>query len=360
MTRTRITSFWQLVALSVAWVLPIPAIAGCDACLQAAVSQAQAQISSSLTALEQSVGTNVQATQTLNSTIQTANSALTTLMEGQHRILLQSLDAAAVRLEGAQTVQATTIAKVGDHLSQTVRQTMAGVLEAEMVLHHDELYGERSIPITADVNADRAPLLKQALLEYRDQLSQANVAFKQWYFSVEPGDHASTRRRLLVEEKIAALSEHLDGLANQLLDSTQTDALLELFRLVIMPEPQDVSEMSADDALAYRTQYHHLAVNYHTIASYILKRAPLLSTENWATGYVVVNEQAGKTSLNEFLHSETDRKLFAKPWYLNMATRTTPGLLREEAQSLAMSNYLLGELLEQQSGRLAATVTVSP
>lgn len=331
--------------------------AGCDACLQAAVQQAQTQISTSLTTLEQSVASNVQATQVLNTTIETANSTLTLLMEGQHRLLLQSLDAAAVRLEGAQTAQAKTIEKVGDHISQTVRQTMGGVLEAQMVFEHDELYGERSIPMTADVSADRAPLLKEALQEYQTQLNLANVAFKEWYFSVEPGDKSVTRRKLLVEEKMTTLTAQIDGLMGNLLTQAQTDNLLELFRLALMPEPQDISSMSAEQALTYRTRYHDLAFKYQALAAYVLKRAPLLSTDNWNTGYVVINEEQGKTSINEFLHSETDRKLFAKPWYLNISTRTTPGLLREQAHALAMSNYLLGEVLEQQSNQLISVAS---
>jgi hypothetical protein len=335
------------------WFLSTDAFAGCDACLQAAIEQARAQISSSLTVLEQSVSSNVQATQTLNQTITQSNSALTGLMEVQHRLLLQSLEAATVRLEAAQTVQASTIQSVGDHIAKTIYQTTTGIAEAQTVLHNDEVYGERSIPISAQVSADRAPLLQEAITQYNQQLAEANIAFKEWYFSVAPGDNAITRRKVSVQNKIEALTPNVDALINQLLTDEQTSNLLELFRLTLLPEPQDISVMSIDEALNYRAQYHQLAFKYNTLATYVLKRAPLLKTDNWHSNYVIVNEHAGKTSIQEFLHAESDRKLFSKDWYLNISTRTTAGLLREQAHATAMGNYLLGELLEAQNARLS-------
>ena len=58
------------------------------------------------------------------------------------------------------------------------------------------------------------------------------------------------------------------------------------------------------------------------------------------------------TSLEEFMHSESDRKLISTDWHDDISSLTDVGLLREQVHQSNMQNYLLNSLIDAQKDNL--------
>ena len=327
--------------------------AGCDACLQSAIRTASSQISASLQTLNATANTNVAATQALTQTVTTSSATLNALMESQHILLMNGLDAAAIRLEASTDVVSATVESTSDHLATTISQTIKDYGKTQQFLRNRDVYGPMALPLSGDIAANRAPLLAEALASYKTALDDSMIKFKQWALSPIEFDETTTVRQIRADERIIELSPMLDELVNGVLTQEQTSKLEELYRLMLLPVPLDQETMAPRERIIYLQEIDKLSKAYYVLMSDLLLKAPQLSPEGWDIGYIHVDTVEERTSLNEFVRAETERKMLSPTWHFDVKTKTEAGLLREQVNQHELTNYLLSMLYAEEQKTLA-------
>lgn len=325
------------------------AYAGCDACLQSAIQSATAQISTSLRTLEATAQTNVTATQALTNTVTTSSASLNALMEAQHILLLNGLDAAAIKLEMSTSAVADTVEKTSDHLAATISQTIKDYGRAQQFIKNRDQYGPMSLPMSGDIAANRAPLLASAMMSFEGKRDDAMTKFRQWALAPPANDETRTIRQSKADARLLELAPNLDELAKGVIEQQSIEDIAELYRLMLLPVPIASESLPPQKRINYLREVDKLSRAYYALITDLLMKAPLLSTEGWDMGYISVDKVDVQTSISEFIRAETERKLLSPAWHFDMKTKTEAGLLREQIQQREITNYLLSQLIEQEN-----------
>tara|TARA_R110001592_G_scaffold357482_1_gene660874 strand:+ start:11713 stop:12792 length:1080 start_codon:yes stop_codon:yes gene_type:complete len=325
---------------------------GCDSCLQAKIESASSSISSSLTELNTSASSVVTATETVNQTITTASESYIAVLEANQSALLSSLDAATNKIEFSNEATTTTYTNLTDTLTNTINTNAKNQIKLEQVFRNAQTYGDDALPESGAIALNRAEALTNALVEFNGKLEEQMVMFHEWAYVVEKGEESKTLRLKKVEEKYDEYSALLPQLSTGLLTSDDVNNLLTFLMLVVLPEPIDSEKLSVKRQVLYNQFVERKAAAYKVLAKEVLMKAPLLSTDSWDIGYTQVESEDGMTSLEEFMHSESDRKLISTDWHDDISSLTDVGLLREQVHQSNMQNYLLNSLIDAQKDNL--------
>ena len=321
---------------------------GCDSCLQAKIESASSSISSSLTELNTSASSVVTATETVNQTITTASESYIAVLEANQSALLSSLDAATNKIEFSNEATTTTYT----NLTNTINTNAKNQIKLEQIFRNAQTYGDDALPESGAIALNRAEALTNALVEFNGRLEEQMVMFHEWAYVVEKGEESKTLRLKKVEEKYDEFSELIPQLSTGLLTSNDVNNLLTFLMLVVLPEPIDSEKLSVKRQVLYNQFVERKAAAYKVLAKEVLMKAPLLSTDSWDIGYTQVKSEDGMTSLEEFMHSESDRKLISTVWHDDISSLTDVGLLREQVHQSNMQNYLLNSLIDAQKDNL--------
>ena len=124
-------------------------------------------------------------------------------------------------------------------------------------------------------------------------------------------------------------------------------------KLPVLPNPQKISDLSEVQKIAYFSEIAKKSAAYRALASEVINKAALLSIDGWDIGYTQVTALDGKTSIEEFIASETERKLVSEDWHLDVKTKSDTGLIREQINQMNITNFLLNEIIKQERLSLA-------
>lgn len=327
--------------------------AGCDSCLQASIESASASINTSLNSLKTTVNSNVTATENLNSTISASSSSLVGLLESQNTQMVTAIDAATNKLLLSNDQLNKTIVNLTDFMTNEITRAMKSEFKVKSYMRNKRTFGPESQPVSGDIAVNRAPLLQAAIIEFETKLADQLKQFNQWALLEGENDNGTKLRRREVEQKIEDLSPQLDKLSQNVLTEEEVSDLLTLVKLIVLPSPTPSESLKGENAVDYYREVQKKAVAFTTLARDILLRAPLLDTEGWKIGYTKINEIDGKTSLTEFMLSESQRKYFSSEWHMDIKTKSKTGLLREQVYQTNMTNYLLNELVAEEQQTLS-------
>lgn len=344
----KLTSIFPIAIISLSLQSSNVYAVGCDACLQAKIQAASSQISRGLSDLNSSANNAVNATDTVNDTIKAASDAYISVLETNSTQLLSSLDAATNKLEFSNEVTTTTFVNLTNTLNNTINTNAKNQIKVDEIFRNEETWGPDSLPISGAIALNRAEALSLATVEFNGRLEDQMTIFREWAFIVGKGDETQNIRLKKVTAKYEKYRELIPLLSTGLLTDETTKNLLTLNLLIVLPEPIDYQSLSTEKQIQYNIFVERKAAAFKVLAKEILMKAPLLKTDSWDSGYTQIESENGFTSLEEFMHSESDRKLVSSLWYDNIATLTEVGLLREQVHQTSMQNYLLNSLIETQ------------
>lgn len=321
---------------------------GCDTCLQAKIQSASTQISSALSTLNSSASQTVTATQTVNTTLNAASTSFISILNTNQIQLLSSLDAASKKIEFTNEATTSTLANLTDTITGTISENAKNQSKMSQIFHNRDTYGPKSMPLSLAIAVNRSEHLTNALVELNGMLDDQLSKFKEWAYVVDKGDETTRLRR----EKALELIEQNEDLMSQLSTGLLTDdvatSLLDTMMVVVLPDPLDYESLSTEDQISYNSFIERKAAAYKVLAKFVLMKAPLLSTEGWDSGYSQIESEDDLTSIEEFIKSESDRKLLSEAWYNDVAKLNDVGLLREQVNQVNMQNYLLSSLVDAQ------------
>ena len=327
--------------------------AGCDACIQASVEKASASISASLNSLKTTVDTNVQATNQLKVTVDTSNSTMVGLLNAQQQQMLTTLDGVAAKLSLSQEKLGVTIRNLTDYTVNEINLAIKNQTKTEGFIDNSKEFGPLAHPVSNDITVNRAEHLKVALVELNGLLDDSVKKFQSWALVVGESDSTSSLRAKKVNEKIEELTPLLDLLHLPVISIEDTSSLLNLMKLLVLPNPQKISDLSEVQKIAYFSEIAKKSAAYRALASEVINKAALLSIDGWDIGYTQVTALDGKTSIEEFIASETERKLVSEDWHLDVKTKSDTGLIREQINQMNITNFLLNEIIKQERLSLA-------
>jgi hypothetical protein len=321
---------------------------GCDTCLQAKIESASSSISSALSTLNTTAQNAVTATDTANNTISTASSSYISALEAQQSQLLSSLDAASKKIEFGIESTTTTLTNLTDVLTGTINTNAKNQVKLLEFFDNNEWLGDDSHPLSAAIALNRAEALANALSEYNGRIQDQMTIFSEWAYLVEQGDETYTSRTQTAQDTLEEYITYLPLLATGLLSEDEVSKLLTALLIVVLPTPEDYESLDVERKLEYNAFVEKKAAAYRVLVKEVLKKAPLLATDGWDDGYTQIESEDGYTSIEEFMESESTRKLLSSTWYDDIASLNNTGLLREQVHQTNMQNYLLNELVEAQ------------
>lgn len=339
--------------------------AGCDTCIQSAAQGASSSMQSALSSLTSTVNQDVSATNTLNSTVNTVGNTIQATMTANHELLLQGLSASSKQIE--LSIQANTKSNelLNDHLVLNLGKVFKEIFVSEQTQKTNRTYdNDIAQPLSGDIGANRAPLLKQANVQSEQIKTQMSVNMYEWLTSPESDSSRSSGARtsaLLLEDNDVWDPTPIIG--NKVLTDEQYHNAQKLLTVLITPVPLEAvtdGEMSSDPTAAGRELSRKLynvqaSIAHSILTKSITDRLPLIpiSTDDWKQGYISVeNEVDGKTSMLSFLESETMGRLMSEGWYKDVKTKTEAGILREQVYMQAIRNKLALRMLRQEEDRL--------
>lgn len=339
------------------------ASAGCDPCIQASAEAAKAAMTSSLQTLNSTAEQTNSSVQTLNQTIEASNQALTGLMQVQSQQLMTSLDAASIRQELSTSAVGKTVERTTDLITNTIVETLRNKHKLEQISDTDDLYSmDKAQPISGVIAGARAPHLKDAIKQRQKLIQENDNSFYSWLNLTDNQDSSQGQRAALSMTKIGKLRKHLVGLNATVLTEDDATNLTQLLRLLVNPAPEPAPKVedvlsggpaAVDRELKRVRSNTKDAIIFSILSRQLANKAPILKTEEWKTGYVVVNEsEPGLTSIDEMFESETLRKLLSEAWIRDLMEKTEASALREQVYQNNINNMLLSELIKQEQQTL--------
>jgi hypothetical protein len=340
------------------------ALAGCDTCIQSAVSGANAKISGSLTRLNQTVSTTSNSMKLMDSTVKASNTALTGLMATNNQALLTSLDGATKPLGLELSKLLDGVKELTDSQNTEFARIITGIDLARQIEDDARTQSvERAQPMSLFISSARASKLKDALVEKRNIQSEQSAAFNSW--STEMGKEYTNKTRLdlTVKDKLRENGNLLSKLSGTLIDEESAELLQEVIRYVINPSPSPSFTNSGAGNIkqeAARVRQLNLMQIKHLIYSTaIADKSPILDPEQWDLMYVEISKaENGKTSLEEYYEAETTRKLFSEAWLTDIASKSEASALREQAIQTTMETALLRKLIEKEEQSILLLTTL--
>lgn len=348
----------SLLFSTVAW-------AGCDPCIQAAAQTANSQMTAAINNATASVQANVSATQALNASIQATDAAWQAAIQLNSTNYLQALDAATSRVELTQSQLLKTEENLSDHEVQSIAKMFEELYNAEQAASAERmLRPELAQPMSGDIGANRAPLLKRGMVQADQQWRRMDENFATWSETTETvnsaGEAITTAMLLTEEENVFDVTPLLTSDA---LTEEQSLDLQKLLTLLVNPVPEKkmTDEQMARDPKAARKELERklknakLTMAYSVLAKGLSEREAVIpiSPDDWQMGYTTARPNAdGNTSYHEFIESETVGRMASEGWYQDIKTKTDAGVLREQVYQQAMNNHLLYKSVQQEEQQL--------
>jgi hypothetical protein len=236
-------------------------------------------------------------------------------------------------------------------LTETINTNAKNTLKLNEFFRHERMFGTDSHPLSGQIALNRSQALSAARREFDDRLQSEMVKFREWAYIVGKGDETKTIRLEKVKNKYEEHKNLLNLLATGLLTNQETNDLLTIMLLVVLPEPVDTESLSLDDRLKYNAFIERKAAAFKVMVKEVLNKAPLIDVDGWMFGYIQLQVNDGKTSFEEFTDAETKRKTLSPKWHHDIAKLTNIGLQREHVYQANMQNYLLGELIQTEQDR---------
>lgn len=348
-----------LLQSTVAWA------GGCDPCIQTATQTANSQMTGSINNATASVQANVSATQALNASIQATDAAWQAAIQLNSMNYLQALDAATSRVELTQSQLLKTEENLADHEVQSIAKMFEELYNAQQAADAEKmLRPELAQPMSGDIGANRAPLLKQGMVQAEQRWRKMDENFATWSETTETvnsaGESITTAMLLTEEEEVFDVTPLL---TSDSLTETQSLDLQKLLTLLINPVPEKkmTDEQMASDPKAAQKELERklrnakLTMAFSVLARGLSEREAVIpiSQADWQQGYTTARPNAeGKTSYREFIESETVGRMASEGWYQDIKVKTDAGVLREQVYQQAMNNHLLYKSIQQEEQQL--------
>jgi len=155
--------------------------AGCDTCIQAAAQTANTNMTAAINSVTSSVQANVSATQALNASVQAVNASLQATINLNTQQLLQGLDASTNRIELSIQQNTKTVERMTDHTVKSMVKALKDVRIAEEVDENNKIYSDTlAQPLSGEIGANRAPLLKQGIVQSNQIWRQMAEDMHEW------------------------------------------------------------------------------------------------------------------------------------------------------------------------------------
>jgi len=333
--------------------------AGCDTCIMGKVNEATSSISKALSETNAKVTETNTSVQSLTTAVNETSVNLNTLLELQQQELLTALNSMVNRVLGSHTILQKTLASTTDHQNDSLHQLLKDLqLQQHQHLTAMEFSPEVAQPITGDIMVNRAAALTNAIKTKKQRVAEGDQLFQAWLKIYE--DSPDQARQTSIDASMLALSDTsklIPFLKGNLVNEEESKALQTYLKLLLEPQPTPMTNLDQlinDPAKASEEVQRLLdnlrkSVGFHTLNKQLADKMPLINAEHWNTDYIAISTtDEGMTSIEEFLASETTRKLSSEAWLLDIKKKTPAGLMRENVYQKSISNYLLKELLEQE------------
>lgn len=339
--------------------------AGCDPCIQAAAQTTSTQMTTSIQNVTASVQANVSATQALNASIQATDAAWQAAINLNSTNYLQGLDASTSRIELSQSQLLKTVENLADHEVQSIAKIFEQLYNAEQkAVTERMLRPELAQPMSGEIGANRAALLKQGIVQKDQQWRQMDINFAQWSDNTETVDSAGgsiTTSMLLTEDP--DVFDPTPLLTKNVITENESLNMQKLITLLANPVPE---KRISDDELATNPKAAQLelerklriakrAIAFSVLSKGVAEREAVIpiSEDDWLLGYTIAApDNNGNTSYRDFLESETVGRLTSEGWYQDIKTKTEAGVLREQVYQQALNNHLLFKSLQQEEQQL--------
>lgn len=354
------------IAISLAFCLQINNVfAGCDPCIQAAAQTTSTQMSTSIQNVTASVQGNVSATQALNASIQATDAAWQAVVNLNSTNYLQGLDAATSRIELSQSQLLKVIENLADHEVQSITKIFEQLYNAEQKSVTERmLRPELAQPMSGEIGANRAALLKKGIVQKDQRWKQMDINFAQWSnntATVDSAGNSITTSMLLTEDP--EVFDPTPLLTKNVISEDESLNMQKLITLLANPVPE---KRISDDELVTNPNAEKLelerklrnskrAIAFSVLSKGIAEREAVIpiSEDDWLLGYTIASpDNNGNTSYRDFLESETVGRLSSEGWYQDIKTKTETGVVREQVYQQALNNHLLFKSLQQEEQQL--------
>lgn len=340
--------------------------AGCDLCIQAAAESANAEMTVAIETVTASVQANVYATKALNTSLQAVNTSLQATLNLNTQQLLQGLSASTNRIELSIQQTSKTVERMTDHTVKSMVSALKEVRVAEEVDENNKIYSdELAHPLSGEIGANRAPLLKQGIVQSSQIWRQMAEDMNAWNNNTDDVDQAGRgiKKALLLTEEDDVWSP-VSLVTQRQITTDESLNLQKLLTMLVNPIPLSsaTDEQMASSSKASEYEFQRRIINaklglaHSVLAKSIADKLPLIpiSETDWQKGYVMAEpDENGKVSMMSMLESETIGRLGSEGWYQDVKTRTPAGILREQVYQQAINNQLLLRLVDQEEQKLS-------
>jgi D-ribose pyranose/furanose isomerase RbsD len=362
-----IRKYLELAVISLAFSFASGvARAGCDPCIQAAAQSANAQMTAAINAVTTSVQANVSATQALNASLQAVNASLQATLNLNTQQLLQGLSASTNRIELSIQQTSKTVERMTDHTVKSMVSALKEVRVAEEVDENNKIYSDAlAQPLSGEIGANRAPLLKQGIVQSSQMWRQMADDMNTWNNNTDDVNQAGKgmKKAVLLTEGDDVWSP-VPLVTQRQITSDQSVNMQKLLTMLVnpVPLPSATDEQMASSSKASEYEFERRILNaklglaHSVLAKSIADKQPLIpmSDADWQKGYVMAEPDAnGKVSVMSMLESETIGRLGSEGWYQDVKTKTPAGILREQVYQQAINNQLLLRLVDQEEQKLS-------
>ncbi|MFA0809395.1 hypothetical protein [Microbulbifer epialgicus] len=357
------------ISIAVAITLVISsglAKAGCDPCIQAAAQSANAQMTAAINTVTTSVQANVSATQALNASLQAVNTSLQATLNLNTQQLLQGLSASTNRIELSIHQNSKTVERMTDHTVKSMVSALKEVRIAEEIDKNNKIYSdELAQPLSGEIGANRAPLLKEGLVHANQIWQKMTEDMDAWNNNTDDVDKAGKgmKKNLLLSEDEDVWNP-IPLVTQRQITAEESIDMQKLLTMLVNPVPLPKAtdeQMAANPkASAYelerRIHNAKLGLIHAVLSKTIADKQPLIpiSEEDWQKGYVMAEPDVnGKVSIMSMLESETIGRIGSEGWYQDIKTKTPAGIVREQVYQQAINNQLMLRLINQEEEELS-------
>jgi hypothetical protein len=338
--------------------------AGCDPCIQAAAQSANAQMTAAINTVTTSVQANISATQALNASVQAVNASLQATISLNTQQLLQGLDASTNRIELSIQQSTKTVERMTDHTVKSMVKALKDVRVAEAVDANNKTYSDAlAQPLSGEIGANRAPLLKQGIIQSNQMWRQMTDDMHEWNNTEDVNQAGRGMKKAVLLTEESDVWNPVALITNRQITPEESVNMQKLLTMLVnpIPLPSATDEQMASSPKAAEYEFDRRLLNaklglaHSVLAKGIADKQPLIpiSTDDWQKGYVMAEpDDNGKVSVLSMLESETVGRLGSEGWYQDVKTKTSAGILREQVYQQAVNNQLLLRLVEQDEQKL--------
>ena len=344
---------WVSILLFVLSMKVHAQVGGCDKCLEGLMKAAKKSIEASLNTQEKSLEGVVNSSQTFADTIKQNGETLSTQMDVNTELLSNTIAASGMAMELSNNATAKAVTNTLDHLNSVIHGTLTTMHKLEDGKENAEQFLAHAQTLTGTVYLKRANALANGMKNMATLNQEDATKFNEWLFLDENEPIGEQFADAMTSAKVRELLPVLNALPKNVLEAEEVEQLLTLLKYSVQSTPID---FNTNDPKQLVNQFNNARLKtmaYKVMRENVLDKAPLIESKSWDDKYVnITTDSDGKTSFNEFIASETERKLLSPVWLDDIATRNEAGLKRELVYQGDMTNYLLSQLLDAEKNTL--------